>query len=177
MRKRAVELLLHFGYPPVAQLGRLGQVAVALGALGLSAQRVQLFFEFTDRVDGVLLVLPPGGQLGQLLLLVRQFGAQLFQPFLGCLVLFFGQRHLFDLEPAHQPLDLVDLDGPGVDLHFQPASGLVDQVDGLVRQEAGGDVAVGQRGRGHQCGVGDANPVVHLVAILQATQNADGVLH
>ena len=54
---------------------------------------------------------------------------------------------------------------------------LVDQVDGLVRQEPGGDVAVGQRRGGHQRGVGDAHTVVHLVAVLQPTQDADGVLH
>ena len=91
-------------------------------------------------------------------------------------VLFLGQRHLLDLEATHQPLDLVDLDGPGVDLHAQPRRGLVDQVDGLVRQEARGDVAVGQRGRRDQRGVGDPHAVVHLVAVLEAAQDADGVL-
>ena len=124
------------------------------------------FFSFCHRVR----------QLGQLLLLVGQLGAQLLQPFLGGGVLLLGQRHLLDLEPAHQPLDLVDLDGPGVDLHPQPRRGLVDQVDGLVRQEAAGDVAVGQRGRGDQSGVGDPDAVVHLVAVLQPAQDADGVL-
>ena len=95
---------------------------------------------------------------------------------LGGVVLLLGQRHLLDLEATHQALDLVDLDGPGVDLHPQPGRGLVDQVDGLVRQEAGGDVAVGQGGRGDQRGVGDAHTVVHLVAVLEAAQDADGVL-
>ena len=66
--------------------------------------------------------------------------------------------------------------GPGVDLHAQPRRGLVDQIDGLVRQEAGGDVAIGQRRGGHQCGVGDPHAVVHLVAVLQPAQDADGVL-
>ena len=33
-------------------------------------------------------------------------------------------------------LHLVDLDGAGVDLHPQPGSGLVNQVDGLIGQEA-----------------------------------------
>ena len=177
MRQRGVEFLLHLGDAPVPQLGGLGQVAVALGALGLPAQRLQLLLEFADDVDRVLLVLPPGGQLGQLFLLVGQLGAQLLQALFGRLVLLLGQRHLFDLEPAHQPLDLVDLDGPRVDLHLQPAGGLVDQVDGLVRQEPRGDVAVGQCGRGDQRGVGDAHTVVHLVAVLEAAQDADGVLH
>ena len=91
-------------------------------------------------------------------------------------VLLLGQRHLLDLEATNQPLDLVDLDGPGVDLHPQPRRRLVDQVDGLVGQEARRDVAVGQRGRRDQRGVGDADTVVHLVAVLEAAQDADGVL-
>ncbi len=86
------------------------------------------------------------------------------------------QRHLLDLQPAHRALDRVDLDGPGVDLHAQPGRGLVDEVDGLVRQEPGGDVAVGQRGGGDQRGVGDPHAVVHLVALLEPAQDADGVL-
>ena len=177
LRQRRVEFLFHLGDAAVAQLGGLGQVTVALGALGLPAQRLQLLLELADDVDGVLLVLPAGGQFSELLFLVGQLGAQLLQPLLGRLVLFFGQRHLFDLEPTDQPFDLVDFDGPRVDLHPQPAGGLVDQVDGLVRQEPGGDVAVGQRGRGHQRGVGDAHTVVHLVAVFQTAQDADGVLH
>ena len=177
MRQRGVELLLDLGDAAVAQLGGLGQVAVALGALGLPAQRVQLLLELADDVDGVLLVLPPGGQLGQLLLLIGQLGAQLLQALLGRRVFFLGQRHLFDLESAHQALDLVDLDRPRVDLHPQPAGRLVDQVDGLVRQEPRGDVAVGQRGRRDQRGVGDAHTVVHLVAVFEPAQDADGVFH
>ena len=103
----------------------------------------------------------------------RSFSSRSF----GRVVVLLGQRHLLDLEATHQPLDLVDLDGPGVDLHAQPRRGLVDEVDGLVGQEARGDVAVGQRGGGHQRGVGDAHAVVHLVAVLEPAQDADGVLH
>ena len=58
------------------------------------------------------------------------------------LVGFLGQRHLLDLEATHQPLDLVDLDGPRVDLHAEPGCGLVDEVDRLVGQEPRRDVAV-----------------------------------
>ncbi len=47
----------------------------------------------------------------------------------------------------------------------------------LSGRKRDGDVAVGQRGRRDQRGVGDAHAVVHLVAVLEAAQDADGVLH
>ena len=47
----------------------------------------------------------------------------------------------------------------------------------LSGQEPRGDVAVGQRGRRDQRGVGDPHAVVHLVAVLESAQDADGVLH
>ena len=112
MRDSGFELLLDFRDTPVAQLGGLGQVAVALGTLGFAAQGVQLFLELADDVDGVLLVLPLGGQLGKLLAVVGQLGTQLLQPLFGRVVLLLGQCHLLDLESADQALDLVDLDGP-----------------------------------------------------------------
>ena len=158
------QLLLHLGDAAVAQLGGLGQVAVALGPVGLAAQRLQLLLELADDVDGVLLVLPAGGQLGQLLLWsassARSFSSRSLDAASSSLASAISSIS----SRRTSALDLVDLDGPRVDLHPQPRRGLVDQVDGLVRQEAAGDVAVGQRGRGDQRGVGDAHAVVHLVA-------------
>ena len=57
-----------------------------------------------------------------------------------------------------------------------PRRRLVDEVDGLVGQEAVGDVAVRQRRRGDQRRVGDAHAVVRLVALLEAAQDRDRVL-
>ena len=62
------------------------------------------------------------------------------------------------------------------DLHLQARGRLVDEVDGLVGQEAVGDVAVGQGRRRDQRAVGDAHAVVLLVLLLQAAQDRDGVL-
>ncbi len=171
------ELLLQLGDAPVAQLGGLAEVAVALGPLGLAAQLLQLLRELPGRLDGALLVLPARGERGELLALLGQLGAQRGQPLGGRGVGLLRQRHLLDLQPAHRALDRVDLDGPGVDLHAQPRRGLVDEVDRLVGQEAGGDVAVGQGGGGDERGVGDPHAVVHLVALLEPAQDADGVLH
>ena len=54
--------------------------------------------------------------------------------------------------------------------------GFVDQVDGLVGQEAIGDVAIRQHGGGDERRVLDLDAVVHLVALAQAAQDADRVL-
>ena len=55
-------------------------------------------------------------------------------------------------------------------------AGLVDEVDRLVGQEAIGDVAVRQHGRGDERRVLDLDAVVDLVALAQAAQDADRVL-
>src|SRR3954447_1031851 len=55
-------------------------------------------------------------------------------------------------------------------------SGLVDQVDRLVRQEAVGDVAVRQLGRRLQRLVGDADAVMLLVTVAQALEDLLGLL-
>ncbi len=59
---------------------------------------------------------------------------------------------------------------------FRPAGGLVDEVDGLVRQLAGGDVAVREGCRRDERGIGDGHLVVRLVPFLQPAQDRDGVL-
>ena len=87
-----------------------------------------------------------------------------------------AQRLAFDLELDASSLELVELDGHRIDLHAQPGRGLVDEVDRLVRQEAIGDVAVGQGRGGDERGIGDADAVVDLVSLAQAAQDRDGLL-
>src|SRR5207248_69345 len=53
---------------------------------------------------------------------------------------------------------------------------LIDQIDGLVRQMAVLDVAVGQHCRGPQRLVRDLAAMVRLVAVAEAAQNLDGVV-
>ena len=65
--------------------------------------------------------------------------------------------------------------GRGHPADAQSRAGLVDEVDGLVRQEPVGDVAVGQRRRRDQRLVGDRDAVVRLVAVAQALEHLDGV--
>ena len=82
-------------------------------------------------------------------------------------------RLALDLELDQPAVELVHRLRLGVDLHPDPRRGLVDQVDRLVRQEAVGDVAVRQLGRGDDRRVGDLDAVVDLVALLQAAQDRD----
>ncbi|CAI8161959.1 MAG: Uncharacterised protein [Synechococcus sp. CC9902] len=54
--------------------------------------------------------------------------------------------------------------------------GFVDQIDGLVRQEAVGDVAVSESGGRHQRFVGDLEAVMLLVTLAKTPQNFDRVV-
>ena len=71
---------------------------------------------------------------------------------------------------------LVQLGGHRIQLGLDHGTGLIDEVDGLIRQEAIRDVAVRQRRGGDQGGVLNLDAVVDLVALLQAAQDRDGVL-
>src|SRR5690606_16601756 len=65
--------------------------------------------------------------------------------------------------------------GHATDAHA--GTGLVDEVDRLVRQEAVVDVAVGESRRRDERLVGDRDTVMRLVAVAQTLQDLDGVLH
>ena len=114
--------------------------------------------------------------VGRLLLEFGEFLLQRLQAALRAGVAFLLQRFLLDLEPDDFPVHRIQLFRLGIDLHLQPRRGLVHQVDRLVGQEAVGDVAVRQRGRRDQRGIGDAHAVVLFVFVLQAAQDRDGVL-
>src|SRR5690606_25319074 len=101
------------------------------------------------------------------------FAAKLFQTALGGVVTLAFERLLLDLELQQTALELIYLERHAVDLHLDLAGGLVDQVDGLVRQEAIGDVAVTERARRNQSRILNPDPVVHFVALLEAAQNRD----
>ena len=170
------EAPLELGDLAVAQLGRTLQVGLALGALGLAVRLLEALLDLLDADDGVLLGLPlrlhaVGGlaQLGEL-------AVQRLAALGGRVVALVLERRALDLQLHDAALDLVDLLGERVDLDAQARAGLVDEVDGLVGQEAVGDVAVRQRRGGDERGVLDADAVVHLVALLEAAQDRDRVL-
>jgi hypothetical protein len=71
--------------------------------------------------------------------------------------------------------ELIDIGGKRIDLDANRGGGFVDEVDGLVGQEAVGDVAMRERGRGDDGGIFDADAVMHFVLLFQAAKDGDGV--
>ena len=165
------QLGLERGQLAVADLGDALEVAGALGALGLHAQLVDPLRDLADALELLLLLRPAGGQLVAMRLGLGELALDRLAHVLRLL----GHGGELDLELAHAALGLVQLERRGVDLHAQARGGLVDEVDRLVGQEAVGDVAVGEHGRGDERGVADADAVVGLVALLQAAEDRDRV--
>ena len=165
------------GISPWRSRAALLQVGLALGALEVDLGLLEPLAHLLHAADRVLLGLPLGGHRGRLLLEVGELAIQGVEARARCVVVLLGQRGALDLQLQDAAVDLVDLDGLGVDLDPQAGGGLVDQVDGLVGQEAVGDVAVAQRRGGDQRGVLDVDLVVQLVALLEPAQDRDRVLH
>ena len=174
VRRCILDATLQLWDAPVTDLR--GNVEVAL-ALHLRTQLLELLLERTDGRDRVLLPLPVLAHRGGLLLQCVELLEQGVQTLRRGRVLLLLQCEVLDLQLQNASLDNVDLGGERVDLDTQPGTGLVDEVDCLVRQEPTGDVPVGQHSSRHERRVLDAHTVVHLVTLLQTAQDGDGVLH
>ena len=165
------QLGLERGQLAVADLGHALQVAGALDALGLHPQVVDPLRDLLDAVELLLLLRPARGQLVAVRLRVGELALDR-RAHVARLLAHGGE---LDLELAHPSFRLVQRKRGRVDLHPQARGGLVHEVDGLVRQIAVGDVAVGEDRGGDQRGVPDADAVMRLVALLQAAEDGDRV--
>src|SRR6185437_3030187 len=174
---RILHLLLEFRDAAVRDLGGLAQITAALGLLGFQSRLFELLLQLAHLAQAFLLRLPLGLHGRGLLAEVRQLALECRTAFLRLRVLLLAQCLPFDFELRHAPFHLVDLLRHGVDLDAQPRGRLVHEVNGLVRQKAIADVAVGQGRRGHHRAIRDAHAVVHLVALLETAQNGDRVRH
>ena len=90
---------------------------------------------------------------------------------------FLFQADLLDLVLHDLVLQIVQLAGHAFHFGFDHGAGFIHQVNGFIRQKTIGDIAVAQGGGGDQCGILNFNAVEHFIALFQATQNADGILH
>ena len=116
-------------------------------------------------------------QLTEFFAFIGKLLLQLGQTILAGGIRFFLQRQLFDFHTANDALQLINFLRGGVNLHTQAGSCLIDQVNSLIRQETVGDVAIRQLRCRNERGVHNADTVVDLVTLFQATQNTDGVFH
>ena len=155
----------------MADLRGAVEVAGALRALVLHAQLVDPLRDLLDAVERLLLLEPARLQPVAPLLRLGELALERLAHLLRLL----RHRGELDLELAHATVGLVELDRAGVDLHPQPRSRLVDEVDRLVGEEAVGDVAVGEDSGGDERCVADAHAVVRFVALLQPAQDRDRV--
>ena len=73
-------------------------------------------------------------------------------------------------------IECIDLARSAVQLHTPAAGRFIYQVDGLVRQETVGNVAVGKDGRGNECAILNTHAVMYFIALFQAAQDANRVL-
>ena len=172
-----LQLLLQLGQPAVLQLGGTVQVVAVLRHLNLGVDLLDLLAQVLHLADGLLFTFPAGlhavegiPQLGQLLLHLSQMG-------LGQLVGLLLHGRFLDLQLHDAVPQLIQLGGHRVHLGLDEGAGLVHQVNGLIGQKTVGDIAVGKGGGGNQRRVLDLYAVVHLVALLQAAQDGNGILH
>ena len=169
-----LDLLLGLLDAAVAQLGHLAVVARTLGLLGLELVAFDILHLGLNLLDDALLVLPAGLHLVALLTQRAEFLVDLGNL---VLIIFTLDGLALNLQLTDTAFNLIKLFRHRVNLQPQLGSSLVDEVDGLVGQETVADVAVAQLGGGNDGLVLDPHAVVHLVALLQATQDADGVRH
>ena len=145
--------------------------------LQLDLRLVELFLKLARGFQPVAFRLPFGRHLGRTFGKVRKLLLKGLKPVLRRRIVFLLQRLGLDLLLQDLAIQRVKLLGLRIHLHPQAAGGFVDKVDGLVGQKTVGDVAVRQRRRGHQGGVGDFHPVVKLILFLDSAEDGDCVLH
>ena len=172
-----LELTLQIGQLAVLQLGDLVEIPLALEFLDLQLDLLDLFAHVLAALGLGLLGGPDVFEVSDFLLQRSDLFLDQRQALLRGLVLFLLHGLALNLQLDQAAVELVHDLGLGVDLDLDLRSRLVDQVDGLVGQEAVGDVAVAQLGRSHDGRVGDLDAMVHFILFLQAAQDGDGGLH
>ena len=171
------QLLLQLGQLAVLQLGGLVQVVLPLGLFDIGVGLLDLLPQGLHFADGVFLVFPLCLHAAELVLQFGQLFFQILQTALAQSIGLLFQADLLDLQLGDAVGQIIHLAGHAVHLGLDHGAGLIHQVDGLIRQETVGDVAVRQGGSGDQGAVVDLHAVEHLVPLLQAAQDGNSVLH
>ena len=171
------QLFLQLGQLAVFQLSSLVQVILTLGFLNGGIGLLDLLTQGLHLANGVLLVFPLCLHAAELILQLGQFLFQLMQAALAQGIGLLFQADLLDLQLSDAVGQIIHLAGHTVHLSLDHGAGFIHQVDGLIRQETVGDIAVREGCGGDQRIIADLHAVEHLIALLQATQDGNGVLH
>ena len=173
---RRAQPLFELRDPSVLQLRHAREIGGTPRGLELLPGTLERFLDVRGALQLRLLCAPHLDQVGVLALEFLQRPVELLAPLLRGVVRFLLDRLALHLQLDDPPVQAVERFGLGVDFHADARAGLVDQVDGLVRQLPVGYVAVRQRGCRDDRRVGDLDLVMHLVALLQAAQDRYRVL-
>ncbi len=145
---------------------------------GFFKRVLSVFNLFTDLLDGAEragFLFPLGGESGILLLKIGKLALGFFELLFGGFVLFFFESGAFDFKLHYTTADFIKFLRHGIIFDAELAGGFIHEVDGLVGEEAFGDVTVAQGGGGDDRGILDADAVVGFVAVFEAAQDGDGV--
>ena len=172
-----LQLLLKLRHLAVEKFGSFIQIAALLCHLDLTLGGLDLFTQLRALVYLGFLVLPSRLSVVKALLQVSQFFLQLLKALLAQVVLFLLQAADFHLGLNLLTVQLIQLGRHGSHFGLDQCTGLIHQVDRLIGQETVRDITVRQNRRRHQGVVKDFDPVINLVALLQAAQDRDRVFH
>ena len=171
------QLLFQLRQLTVFQLRGPVQVVAAFRLLDLSVDTLDFLPQAGDLADGLFFRLPAGFHGVEGVPLLRQFLLHFSQMYPGQGVLLFLQGGFLNFQLHDMAADIVQLRGQGIDFRADQGTGLIHQVDGLIRQEPVGDIAVGEGRRSDQGRVLNFDTVENLIPLLESPQDRDGILH
>ena len=169
-QEQFVDLLLRLSDLAVAQLGHLSVVAFALGDLGLMAEVFELLAGGLDVAQDRFFLVPAFAKGSTFGLLVRKLLLDFFAFQRRPLALY---RLALDLELTDRAVKLGYRLGDGVHLQTEFCCRFIDQVDGLVREETGGDITMAQVDCGDEGVVFDTDVVMILITLFEAPHYCD----
>ena len=172
-----LQCLFNLGALAILQSGCFFQIIGTFCTFNLLPQIFQLLPQLLNAVDGILFIFPLGFQSVIGIPLLRQFLLQLGKACLGKLVIFLFQCRLLNFHLDNLPGYRIQFRRGRIHFGADLGAGFVHQVDGLIRQEPVGDIAVRKGSRSDDGRVRDLHAMEHFIALFQATQNGDGFLH
>ena len=172
-----LQLLLQLRQTAILKLCCFLQVVPLLGSLDLFVHILDLLTEFREILDGFLLVIPLGFLIIKLIPQISQFLLKILQTFLTETVCLFLKSCFLDLQLQHFPAQLVKFGRHGIQFRFNKGTGLIYQVNGLVRQKTLGNITVGQGCCCHQGRVCDLNPMEYFVTLFQTSQDRNRIFY